>query len=82
MKLFDSSKFELIGYDNGARSPYRGWVLRERSFRDSFTPQIVIIDKCKFIDNGRVYYLNSDGKYCCSHHGEIGALALNYDCVG
>lgn len=62
MKVFHSTQYSVIGFENGLDSRYRGWVLQQKVSSKDFVPQTVIISEAKFIDGDKVIFLQRDGQ--------------------
>lgn len=78
MKVLTSQKYKLRGFfpNSGNGNIPSGWVLEELPKKNfsKFTPSTVILSELKYVDGGRVYFLERDG----SVRGAELAFEVNY----
>lgn len=78
MRVYNSSKYRILGFRPESEGPLSGWVLRECSSRPDFQPETVIIDECKFISDGEVFFLKRNGEIQTNRRLSLNSPQLAY----
>lgn len=78
MRLFSGVKYELIGFRRVLDGYY--WVLHERSKSFNMSTAYIIVNECKFVNDGNVYFLFDDGRIESGHRViQVPQLAYEYN---
>lgn len=78
MRVYNGTVYDLMGFQHVLGGYY--WVLHERSKPFDTSTAYVIVDRLKFINDGKVYFLFEDGRVESKHKVLQGSqLAYVYD---
>lgn len=78
MRVYKAPKYKIIGFRPEGEDSLSGWVLRECSSQPDFQPETVIVDECKFINDGVVYFLKRNGEIQTNRRLSLGNSQLAY----